>query len=101
MSLKRQYRILALFLVVFTLFLSMALAQISGGFELLRWTACTGGVVSGGNYQLRAVIGQSDAATLTGGNYSLEGGFLTGIDDRNATSMWWQYEIEGWEGSKK
>lgn len=42
------------------------------------WTVDGGGGEStGGSYQLAGTIGQADAGTLTGGNFSVEGGFWT------------------------
>ncbi|MGI8964743.1 MAG: hypothetical protein ACR2H1_01500, partial [Limisphaerales bacterium] len=38
-----------------------------------------GGASSGGNYSLVSTIGQHDAGNLSGGNYTLEGGFLSGV----------------------
>jgi len=38
-----------------------------------------GGTSSGGQFSLVGTIGQPDAGKLTGGNYVLDGGFLSGI----------------------
>lgn len=38
-----------------------------------------GGISTGGSYSLVGTIGQPDAGKLTGGNYTLDGGFLSGI----------------------
>jgi hypothetical protein len=38
-----------------------------------------GGASSGGSFSLSATIGQPDAGTLSGGNYTLQGGFWPGI----------------------
>src|SRR5213596_878666 len=38
-----------------------------------------GGASSGGSFTLTGTIGQPDAATLSGGNYTLQGGFWPGI----------------------
>ena len=38
-----------------------------------------GGTSSGGSFTLTGTIGQTDAATLSGGNYSLQGGFWPAI----------------------
>ena len=38
-----------------------------------------GGVSSGGNFSLTGTIGQPDVGTLSGGNYTLQGGFWPGI----------------------
>jgi hypothetical protein len=38
-----------------------------------------GGTSSGGSFTLTGTIGQPDAETLSGGNYTLQGGFWPGI----------------------
>jgi hypothetical protein len=38
-----------------------------------------GGVSGGGNYSLSGTIGQPDAGAMTGGGYTLEGGFWPGV----------------------
>ncbi len=53
----------------------IALAQ--GGYELSWWTVDGGGQTysSGGGYELGGTIGQPDAGVLSGGDYTLAGGF--------------------------
>jgi len=52
-------------------------AQLCG--PVLTWfTIAPGGSSSGGPYGLLGVIGQADAGRLSGGGYTLEGGFLSG-----------------------
>lgn len=61
-----------------TLISGLVLAQTGGGYNL-TWNTIDGGGgrSSGGNYQLTASLGQADAGpNLTGGSYSLSGGFL-------------------------
>ena len=50
------------------------------GFDLSWWTADGGGAMfsTGGSYSLGSTIGQPDAGTLSGGSYSLNGGFWGG-----------------------
>jgi hypothetical protein len=59
---------------------SAALAQTGGGYDLTWSTIDAGGGGSaGGGYQLTGTLGQADAgATLSGGGYSLAGGFWSG-----------------------
>ena len=69
--------------VITVLFLSaaVALAQ-SGGVYDLSWSSVDGGgytFSSGGDYTLGGTIGQPDAGLLSGGNYSLSGGFWHGM----------------------
>ena len=54
-----------------------ASAQTGGGYDL-TWNAIAGGGAifsTGGAYSLGGTIGQADAGTMSGGNYSLIGGF--------------------------
>ena len=38
-----------------------------------------GGTSSGGSYAITGTIGQHDAGRISGGNYTLEGGFISGL----------------------
>lgn len=83
---KRQtthlYRRLTLALLVAAILgASAALAQTGGGYDLTWSTIDAGGGSSaGGGYQLAGTLGQPDAgATLSGGIYSLSGGFWGGV----------------------
>ncbi len=77
----RQKTILILF-VTTVLFLPVAvtLAQSGGGYNL-SWSSVDGGgytFSSGGAYTLGGTIGQPDAGLLSGGSYTLGGGFWGG-----------------------
>jgi hypothetical protein len=64
--------------VALLLVVSTALAQI-GSFDLSWFTVDGGGGgSSGGPYTLGGTIGQPDAGTLSGGSYTLVGGFWGG-----------------------
>jgi hypothetical protein len=64
-------------LVVATLMPSVA-AQ-PGGYRVSWWTVDGGGGASGnGEFSLRGTIGQPDAGTMQGGDYTLHGGFWAG-----------------------
>lgn len=69
---------LALLTALFGMFFgAMANAQVGGGFDL-TWSSIDGGggYSSGGGFELTGTIGQPDAgATMTGGAFSLDGGF--------------------------
>jgi hypothetical protein len=57
-----------------------ALAQSGGGYDL-SWSTVDGGggtFSTGGDYSLGGTIGQPDAGLLTGGVYTLGGGFWGG-----------------------
>jgi len=54
-----------------------ASAQTGGGYDL-TWNSIDGGGATfstGGMYSLGGTIGQADAGTLSGGSYTLNGGF--------------------------
>ncbi len=59
---------------------SHALAQSGGGYDL-SWTTIDGGgytFSTGGAYSLGGTLGQPDAGVLSGGNFTLTGGFWGG-----------------------
>ncbi len=76
-----------LFFIVLTLLILIALttsqnimpasAQSGGGYDLTWNVIASGGATfsAGGNYSLGGTIGQADAGTMSGGKYSLIGGF--------------------------
>ena len=55
-----------------------------------------GGSSIGGQYRLSGSAGQPDAATLTGGAFTIQGGYWPGVPPhRNATrAMWWMYDAD-------
>ncbi len=79
---KRKIVWLALVLVIaFALTSSQSVmpvsAQSGGGYDL-RWNTIAGGGTTfsaGGSYLLGGTMGQSDAGTMSGGAYTLNGGF--------------------------
>ncbi len=55
-------------------------AQSGGGYDL-TWSTVDGGgytFSTGGGYSLGGIVGQADAGALTGGGYTLAGGFWGG-----------------------
>ncbi len=58
-----------------------ALAQTGGNFDL-SWSTVDGGggASSGGSFSREGTIGQPDAGTLTGGGFTLQGGFWPAAD---------------------
>jgi hypothetical protein len=74
-------RLMLALLVAVILGASAALAQTGGGYDLTWNTIDGGGGSSAGNgYQLAGTFGQPDSgATLSGGVYSLSGGFWGGV----------------------
>ena len=70
---KRMIIILGVALVLLA---PLVLALASNGYDLSWWTADGGGGSSmAGSYTLSGTAGQPDAGVLTGGSYSLAGGF--------------------------
>ncbi len=87
---KNKHRIsfLALSLAVTLLLASTAWAQTGGGYDLTWWTVDGGGgPASGGSYALMGTVGQPDAGSaLTGGGYTLVGGFWPGASSGGVSS---------------
>jgi hypothetical protein len=66
--------------VLLILVAAVPAAGASAGYDLSWWTVDAGGATlsQGGGYTLRATAGQFDAASWSGGNYDLRGGFRVG-----------------------
>jgi hypothetical protein len=74
------YTLRLLPLALLVLLPALALAQTGGGYEL-TWNTIDGGGYTwsvGSGYALGGTIGQADAGVLTGGGYTLGGGFWRG-----------------------
>ena len=70
----------SLLAALLSLLASVTLAQSGGGYDL-SWSTIDGGGATwseGGGYALGGTLGQPDAGTLTGGGYTLAGGFWGG-----------------------
>lgn len=71
-----KIRRLSTFFTIITLALVSSIAYAQSGSEMLSWTVDSGGGdMTGGAYLLRGTIGQPDAGVMTGGDYTLIGGF--------------------------
>lgn len=86
--------IFPLLLLVFLL-ASWIPAQTGGDYDL-SWNSYDGGggFSLGGAFSLMGTIGQPDTAVVSGGAYSLYGGFWPGIPDietQTKTTMWFLY----------
>jgi len=71
---------LLLLAVLFSLLAGAARAQSGGGYDL-TWSTIDGGGYTwseGGGYSLGGTVGQPDAGVLSGGGYTLLGGFWGG-----------------------
>jgi hypothetical protein len=75
----KNYLFVGLLLAALFLGASAVLAQTGGGYDLSWWTVDGGGgAVNASGYVLSGTVGQPDAGlALTGGGYSLVGGFWT------------------------
>jgi hypothetical protein len=65
----------------FLLVSSVSAATLAPDYDLSWWTVDGGGTTdsSGGSYTLGGTAGQPDAGMLTGGGYTLAGGFWGGV----------------------
>ena len=81
----KPYRYLVWLIPAALLFLpALALAQSGGGYDL-TWSTIDGGGYTfseGGGYSLGGTVGQPDAGVLSGGGYTLVGGFWGGAAAR-------------------
>jgi hypothetical protein len=69
-------RMTVLLVIALVLLVPLALALASNGYDLSWWTADGGGGgLTSSSYTLSGTAGQPDASVLTGGSYSLAGGF--------------------------
>src|SRR6476660_9303310 len=83
--------------VVLVLAAAAVYAQVGGGYDL-SWSSVDGGggtSSSGGIYALGGTIGQPDAGQLSGGTYSLTGGFWGVADPALVGHVSWQGRTVG------
>jgi len=79
---KRRHLFLCIGLtLVFLLVVTSAFAQSGGSYDLTWNTVDGGGAMfsTGGSYSLGGTIGQADTGELSGGAYTLAGGFWIGV----------------------
>jgi hypothetical protein len=69
--------------LLFLLSVTLAYAQSGGLYDLSWWTIDGGsGTLTGSGYEMMASVGQPDAGpALTGGSYTLSGGFWPGVSE--------------------
>ena len=86
MNTKRLMRWALLACVVASLASGVALATPVADYDISWWTVDDGGTAlsSGGSYSLGGTIGQPDAGLISGGDYTLEGGFWVAADQEHA-----------------
>ena len=77
---KRTIKLSLLLSACLLLIAPLTMAQTGGNYDL-GWNTCDGGggTSSSGSYALSGTIGQPDAAVMSGGNYTLSGGFWSGV----------------------
>ncbi len=84
---SRISTITTLFLVITLLLItSTALAQGGDEYDLSWSTINAGGTSNGGEFGLTGAIGQSDAGTLSGGEFTLNSGFILEEDEAGGGS---------------
>jgi len=75
----RTYRMAYVLLALLLLLVPVLAYAQGGGFGLKWWTVDGGGGTSmGGAYALSGTLGQPDAGSMSGGGYTLVGGFWGG-----------------------
>ena len=65
-------------IIALTLLFSAAAQAQNAGYELTGSVIAGGSLIDGGNYAMSGALGQADTGTLSGGDYSLGGGFFGG-----------------------
>ena len=81
MKIIRAQMGIVLFALAVLLLLVTVISANGSGYSLNRWTVDGGGgEMSSGQYALGGTIGQPDAGTLSGGTYTLDGGFWGGSE---------------------
>ena len=65
-------------LLALTLLFSAAAQAQDAGYELAGSVIASGSAIDGGDYAISGALGQADTGTLSGGDYSLGGGFFGG-----------------------
>jgi len=82
---------LLLVLLLLLAFATGVSAQTGGGYDL-TWNTVDGGGYTwseGGGYSLGGTVGQPDAGVLSGGEYTLAGGFWGGAAAATASTCPW------------
>ena len=77
----RTYRMAYVLLALLLLLVPVLAYAQGGGFGLKWWTVDGGGGTgAGGAYALSGTLGQPDAGSMSGGGYTLVGGFWSGVE---------------------
>ena len=95
MSARRTHKqMIVPVMLILLLAVSMAFASRGGFFDLGWFTFEGGGGAShGAQYTLTGSVGQPDLGSVGGGAFSLDGGFLTRVEQNKAgvEPGWWLY----------
>jgi len=81
---KQHPRLKALLVVCLLSLITLPVLAQSGGTYNLEWNTIDGGggtFSSGGDWSLGGTIGQPDAGSLSGGTFTLSGGFWAGVQE--------------------
>ena len=78
----RHYRWAILLIVIMLLWTSYALASSNQGYTLDWFETSGGAIMAGGEFNLMGIAGQADSGTMSGGGYTLNGGFLVSSGER-------------------
>ncbi len=63
-------------IVIMLLWTSYALASSAQGYTLDWFETSSSATMVGGEFSLTGIVGQADSGTMSGGGYTLNGGFL-------------------------
>jgi len=81
---KQHARLKALTVVLLLSLITLPVLAQSGGTYNLEWSTVDGGggtFSNGGDWSLGGAIGQPDAGSLSGGTFTLSGGFWAGVQE--------------------
>ncbi|MEA3375175.1 MAG: hypothetical protein U9R72_03115 [Chloroflexota bacterium] len=95
---RQRGLLIAIALLLALLAASTARAALSTGYDLSWWTVDGGGRTfsTGEGYTLGGTIGQPDAGALTGGEYTLRGGFWGGGAVTGRFEIWLPLTLRGY-----
>jgi hypothetical protein len=82
-------RLLSFILIIAAFLLVTFVAYAQDGFDL-SWSTVDGGggtFSTGGDYSLGGTVGQPDAGVLSGGDYTMSGGFWSGVAQASAQHL--------------
>ena len=81
-QITQHHRWAILLIVIMLLWTSYALALSTQEYTLDWFETSSGAIMTGGEFNLMGIAGQSDSGTMSGGGYTLNGGFLVSSEER-------------------